>query len=69
MEKYEATMTILAGLIPYTILHVIKIVLLVKILNLLKQFKKQNKQKNWNWDKFVSVPCFLLKYYWSFVFF
>lgn len=40
MEKYEATMTILAGLIPYIILHVIKIVLLVKILNLLKQFKK-----------------------------
>lgn len=40
MEKYQATMTILTGLIPYIILHVIKIILLVKILNLLKQFKK-----------------------------
>ncbi|CAG7588562.1 hypothetical protein PEPTYR26121_00849 [Peptoniphilus tyrrelliae] len=40
MEKYEATMTILTGLIPYTLLHVIKIILLLKILNLLKQFKK-----------------------------
>ena len=40
MEKYQATMTILTGLIPYIILHVIKIVLLVKILNLLRQFKK-----------------------------
>lgn len=40
MEKYEATMTILTGLIPYTLLHVIKIVLLLKILNILKQFKK-----------------------------
>ena len=40
MEKYQATMTILTGLIPYTILHVIKIILLVKILNLLRQFKK-----------------------------
>ena len=40
MEKYEATMTILTGLIPYTLLHVINIVLLLKILNLLKQFRK-----------------------------
>lgn len=40
MEKYQATMTILTGLIPYTILHVIKIILLVKILNILKQLKK-----------------------------
>lgn len=61
MEKYSESVRILTSLIPYTVLHVIKIVLLVKILNLLKHFKNQ-----WNlWHKketesFNSVPFPLL---------